>query len=204
MDLTPQGERDASRREALLIGMLEAVGADGYDAASVRAVLDRSGLYRQAFYDNFPDKGTCYLEAFDFEIARIETELAAAVAGETTWRGKLRAGLARVLELLDAEPDRARAVIVEVHAAGGEALVKRAEMMRRAIDFVAAGAEEGSVAAPPMAPEGVVAGIHAMIHARLATGVSGGFRELLPEFVYFAVLPYFGSEAASAEMEAAR
>lgn len=204
MDLTPQGERDANRREALLIGMLEAVGADGYDAASVRAVLDRSGLYRQAFYDNFPDKGTCYLEAFDFEIARIETELAAAVAGETTWRGKLRAGLARVLELLDAEPDRARAVIVEVHAAGGEALVKRAEMMRRAIDFVAAGAEEGSVAAPPMAPEGVVAGIHAMIHARLATGVSGGFRELLPEFVYFAVLPYFGSEAASAEMEAAR
>jgi AcrR family transcriptional regulator len=204
MDLTPQGERDASRREALLIGMLEAVGADGYDAASVRAVLDRSGLYRQAFYDNFPDKGTCYLEAFDFEIARIETELAAAVAGETTWRGKLRAGLARVLELLDAEPDRARAVIVEVHAAGGEALVKRAEMMRRAIDFVAAGAEEGSVAAPPMAPEGVVAGIHAMIHARLATGVSGGFRELLPEFVYFAVLPYFGSEGASAEMEAAR
>jgi len=204
MDLTPQGERDASRREALLIGMLEAVGADGYDAASVRAVLDRSGLYRQAFYDNFPDKGTCYLQAFDFEIARIETELAAAVAGETTWRGKLRAGLARVLELLDAEPDRARAVIVEVHAAGGEALVKRAEMMRRAIDFVAAGAEEGSVAAPPMAPEGVVAGIHAMIHARLATGVSGGFRELLPEFVYFAVLPYFGSEAASAEMEAAR
>jgi hypothetical protein len=91
-----------------------------------------------------------------------------------------------------------------VHAAGGEALVKRAEVMRRAVAFIAAGAEEGSAAAPAMASEGVVAGIHAMIHARLATGVSGGFRELLPEFVYFAVLPYFGSEAASAEMEAAR
>jgi AcrR family transcriptional regulator len=204
MDLTSQGERDASRREQILVGMLEAVGADGYDAASVRAVLDRTGLYRQAFYDNFPDKEACYLQAFDFEIARIEAELAAAVAGEVTWRGKLRTGLARVLELLDAEPDRGRAVIVEVHAAGGEALVKRAEVMRRAVDFVAAGATEGSAAAPPMAPEGVVAGIHAMIHARLATGDSDGFRELLPEFVYFAVLPYFGSEAASAEMEAAR
>jgi AcrR family transcriptional regulator len=204
MDLTSHGERDASRREAILIGMLEAVGADGYDAASVRAVLDRTGLYRQAFYDNFADKGTCYLEAFDFEIARIEAELAAAVAAETTWRGKLRTGLATVLELLDAEPDRGRAMVVEVHAAGGEALVKRAEVMRRAVAFIAAGAEEGSAAAPAMASEGVVAGIHAMIHARLATGVSGGFRELLPEFVYFAVLPYFGSEAASAEMEAAR
>jgi AcrR family transcriptional regulator len=204
MDLTSHGERDASRREAILIGMLEAVGADGYDAASVRAVLDRTGLYRQAFYDNFSDKGTCYLEAFDFEIARIEAELATAVAAETTWRGKLRSGLATVLELLDAEPDRGRAMVVEVHAAGGEALVKRAEVMRRAVAFIAAGAEEGSAAAPAMASEGVVAGIHAMIHARLATGVSGGFRELLPEFVYFAVLPYFGSEAASAEMEAAR
>lgn len=204
MDLTSQGDRDASRREAILIGMLEAVGADGYDAASVRAVLDRTGLYRQAFYDNFPDKGACYLQAFDFEIARIEAELATAVAGETTWRGKLRTGLAALLELLDAEPDRGRAMVVEVHAAGGEALVKRAEVMRRAVDFIAAGAEEGSAKAPAMAPEGVVAGIHAMIHARLATGVSDGFRELLPEFVYFAVLPYFGSEAASAEMEAAR
>jgi AcrR family transcriptional regulator len=204
MDLTSQGERDANRREAILIGMLEAVGADGYDAASVRAVLDRTGLYRQAFYDNFPDKEACYLQAFDFEIARIEARLSDAVAGEKTWRGKLRSGLATVLELLDAEPDRGRAVIVEVHAAGGEALVKRAEVMGRAIDFIAAGAAEGSAPAPPMAPEGVVAGIHAMIHARLATGVSDGFRELLPEFVYFAVLPYFGSEAASAEMEAAR
>ena len=30
------------------------------------------GLYRQAFYDNFPDKETCYLEAFDAGVARLE------------------------------------------------------------------------------------------------------------------------------------
>ena len=29
---------------------------------------------------------------------------------------------------------------------------------------------------------------------------TGGFRELLPEFMYFAVLPYFGAEMADAEM----
>jgi len=44
----------------------------------------------------------------------------------------------------------------------------------------------------------------AVVHARLATGVNEGFRELLPEFMYFAVLPYFGSDAAEREMEAAR
>ena len=33
---------------------------------------------------------------------------------------------------------------------------------------------------------------------------SDGFRELLPEFMYFAVLPYFGPEVAGAEMKRAR
>jgi hypothetical protein len=42
-----------------------------------------------------------------------------------------------------------------------------------------------------------------VIHSRLASGAGGGFRELLPEFMYFAVLPYFGAEVASAEMQAA-
>ena len=53
-------------------------------------------------------------------------------------------------------------------------------------------------------PEGIVAGIHAIVHSRLSTGATEGFRALLPEFMYFAVLPYFGAEAASAEMQAAR
>ena len=45
--------------------MLEAVGAEGYERTSVRTVLDRTGVYRQAFYDNFADKDDCYLQAYD-------------------------------------------------------------------------------------------------------------------------------------------
>ena len=203
MGLTPQLPETEAKRRRILIGMLETVGAVGYDGASVRAVLDRTGLYRQAFYDNFSDKDACYLEAFDFGVAEIETAIAAAVKGEGAWRGRLRAGLEALLDRLDAEPDRGRALVVEVHAAGGEALAKRDEVMKRAVDFVAQAEGEGSKTVPPMAPEGVVAGIHAMIHARLATGLDDGFRLLLPEFMYFAVLPYFGSEEARLEMDAA-
>jgi AcrR family transcriptional regulator len=98
--------------------MLEAVGVEGYDATSVRTVIDRSGLYRQAFYDNFPDKDTCYLEAFEFGLERLEAAVLAAAAAEESWQGKLRAGLAALLEALDTEPDLGRGLIVEVHAAG--------------------------------------------------------------------------------------
>jgi hypothetical protein len=118
----------------------------------------------------------------------------------------LRAGLRALLEALDSEPVVGRALIVEVHAAGPEALEKRAETMKRIADFIdlARAAPGGSESPPQIAPEGIVAGIHAIVHARLATGATEGFRELLPELMFFAVLPYFGSDAAEAEMQAAR
>lgn len=197
---------NSPKREKILEGMLEAVGAEGYDATSVRTVLGRTGLYRQAFYDNFPDKDSCYLAALEMGIARLEAVVAHGAASEEDWRGKLRGGLGALLDQLDEEPDFGRGVIVEVHAAGPEALARRAEAMKSAADFIdLARAEAEEAESPPgIAPEGIVAGIHAIVHSRLSTGATDGFRALLPEFMYFAVLPYFGADAASREMQAAR
>jgi AcrR family transcriptional regulator len=186
--------------------MLEVVGTNGYDAASVRMVLDLTGLYRQAFYDEFADKDACYLEAFDFGVARLEAVVRAAGAAEDTWQGQLRAGLGALLAALDEDPDLGRALIVEVHVAGPEALKRRSQAMKRVTDFIdsARHASEDVGAPPPIAAEGIAAGMHAVVHARLAAGEKGGFSELLPEFMYFAVLPYFGADMAGAEMQAAK
>jgi AcrR family transcriptional regulator len=193
----------SSKRQRILDGALEAVGAEGYEQTSVRTVLDRSGVYRQAFYDNFTDKDDCYLQAYDAAVARIEARLVAAATGQS-WRDQLRAGLRTLLSFLDEEPDVGRALIVEVHAAGAAALEKRAAAMQRIIAFLEGGREasEDGASSPPIASEAVVAGVHAVIHSRLASGASDGFVELLPEFMYFAVLPYLGVEAASAELDA--
>jgi AcrR family transcriptional regulator len=197
---------NSPKREKILEGMLEAVGAEGYDGTSVRTVLSRTGLYRQAFYDNFADKDACYLAALEMGIERLEAVVARSAASVEGWRPKLRAGLGGLLDHLDDEPEMGRAVIVEVHAAGPEALARRAEAMKRAADFIdlARLETEGEESPPQIAPEGIVAGIHAIVHSRLSTGATEGFRGLLPEFMYFAVLPYYGADAASAEMRAAR
>jgi AcrR family transcriptional regulator len=193
------------KRQAILDGMLEAVGAEGYERTSVRTVLDRTGVYRQAFYDHFTDKDDCYLQAFEGGLQRVEALLLAAAAGEESWTGQLRSGLAALLDFLAAEPDVGRALIVEVHAAGPEAQAKRTAAMERVNRFLDRAREEaaGGEAPPAIAGEGIAAGIHAVIHSRLATGADEGFPELLPEFMYFAVLPYFGAERARAEMERA-
>jgi AcrR family transcriptional regulator len=194
------------KREKIIVGMLEEVGANGYDPTSVRTILARTGLYRQAFYDHFTDKEACFLSAFEAGVGRLETLARSAAAPHEDWRERLRAGLGAVLEFFDAEPEIARALVVEVHAAGPEPLQIRAETMKRITDFIdlARQEPEGPESPPGIAPEGIVAGIHAIVHSRLSTGAKSGFRELLPEFMYFAVLPYFGAEAASEEMRAAR
>jgi AcrR family transcriptional regulator len=185
--------------------MLEAVGAEGYERTSVRTVLARTGIYRQAFYDNFADKDDCYLQAYDLGIERLEGLMVAAARRRETWTEQLREGLGALLDFLDSEPNVARALIVEVHAAGPAALAKRRAAQQRITAFLdqARGDGDGTEPPPPIASEGIVAGAHAVIHSRLATH-SDGFRALLPELMYFAVLPYFGSTMASEEMAAAK
>lgn len=194
------------KRQQILEGMLEVVGDYGYEAASVQKVLDLTDLYRQAFYDSFKDVEACYLAALDFGIARMEALVSEAAAGEDDWRSKLRAGLTALLEALETSPGLGRALIVEVHAAGPRALKRRAEAMKRVTDFIDSARTDVPVgeAPPPIAAEGIVAGMHSVVHARLAAGEVDGFRALLPDFMYFAVLPYFGPEAADREMQAAK
>lgn len=181
--------------------MLEAVGAEGYEATSVRSVLGRTDLYRQAFYDDFEDKADCYLQALDAGIARVEALMGAAAGAERGWPAQVRAGLQALLDFLEAEPDVGRALIVEVHPAGGPAREKRAAAMRTAALYLdRARLEAGSREAPAIASEAVVAGIVAVLHSRLASRRDIGFRQLLPELMYVAVLPYFGPEAAAGEL----
>jgi TetR/AcrR family transcriptional regulator len=181
--------------------MLEAVGAEGYEAASVRSVLDRTGLYRQAFYDDFEDKADCYLQAYDVGVARLETLVGAAAADERGWSEQVRAALFALLEFLDAEPDIGRALIVEVHSAGTVAREKRTAAIRRAVSYLdRARTEGGSSDAPSIASEAVAAGILSVLHSRLANPRGSDFRALLPELMYVAVLPYFGAEAAAEEL----
>lgn len=193
------------KRQEILEGMLEAVGAEGYEATSVRTVLDRTGLYRQAFYDNFADKAECYLAAFDAGVEAVEGRMTAAAASEATWLGRLRAGLTAMLEYFDAEPNVGRALIVEVHAAGAPGLERRAEAMRRATEFIDEAREEAEIESPPpIAADGIVSGMHALIHSRLASHSPESLSALLPDFMYFAAMPYFGAEIADTEMRAAR
>lgn len=182
--------------------MLETVGDIGYDSTSVRSVLDRTGLYRQAFYDNFASKQDCYLQAYDDQLARLDVGMRAAASQHATWRGQLRAGLGALLDFVDSAPRVARALVVEVHPAGEEAVARHTAALARSHVFLDSAREdpEATEAAPAITAEAVASGIHVVLHSRLAARNRNGFHRLLPELMYIAVLPYYGGEAARREM----
>lgn len=190
------------KRQRILKGMLESVGARGYEQTTVQDALTHAGLYRQAFYDNFEDKEDCYLHALDAGSAWIELAMREAALGEVGWRRQLRGALAGLLRFLDEQPAIGRALLVEVHAAGPRAVEKRTEAMERASVMVDLAREESEDPAPAIAAEAIVAGILAVLHTRLAAQQTEGFTTLLPELMYLAVLPYFGPDVAAAEMRA--
>jgi len=194
------------QRARIIAALADETVEKGYRAVTVADIVRRAGIARNTFYDEFVDKDACYLDALSFGIAKLEAIAAAGADSADGWRGKLRAGISAVLDALEADPAIGRALIVEVHAAGPPALKIRSEAMKRVTDFIdsARHASTGTESPPPIAAEGIVAGMHAVVHAKLAAGDESGFRELLPDFMYFAVLPYFGSEVADAEMKAAR
>ena len=189
------------KRERILEGMLEAVGERGYEHTTVQDAIEAAGLYRQAFYDSFSSKEDCYLQALDVGVRWVEVTMREAADGEgPSWRGRARGSLRGLLEFLDGRPQIGRALLVEVHAAGPQAVEKRTEAMMRAAKLIDLAREEGTGAAPAISAEAVVAGILAVLHTRLAGEYESGFELLLPELMYLAVLPYFGADAAAAEL----
>lgn len=188
----------------MMEAMLQAVGSHGYEAVTIGMVLGRTGSSRRTFDLEFEGKENCFLAAFDCGVEKVEALIREEATGEGSWLGRFRAGLSAMLEFIDNEPDIARALVVEVLRAGPEGRTRANRTMKRAGDFIDLALLESGIShsspPPKIAPEAIVAGIYGALYSRLAKGVRGGFRELLPGLAYQAVLPYFGREIARREM----
>jgi AcrR family transcriptional regulator len=197
----------AVQRERLIVAMLKAASELGYRKTNVQDVIDRAGVSRPTFYEHFANKEDCFLAAFDTTAARLRERVALAAAqGGTDWRGRLRAGLAGLLQFATTEPDAARTLIVEARAASGDAVMRRDELLEHFAACIEAEVREWLADAPPysaITAAGIVGGIEALLYARLNSGQLDDLESLLPSLMYFLILPYAGHEVASEELAGA-
>jgi AcrR family transcriptional regulator len=104
--------------------MTEEVAKRGYSATTATAVYGRAGVSSRAFYENFRNVHDCFMAAYDAAVDSLWSRLAGVPGGA----GSLEALLDTYIETLRDEPAMARTFLVEVYAAGSDALARRRDV----------------------------------------------------------------------------
>jgi AcrR family transcriptional regulator len=142
----------ASQRTRLLEAVGRAVAEKGYAAATIDDIVRDAGVSKKTFYEHFSDKLDCFLAAYEAASDELLAHVTAAQDGvgvatgggspatgggsrgaapDSDWLARTRAGIHAYLRWLAAEPALARVFLIEIAAAGPEALERRERLRDR-------------------------------------------------------------------------
>lgn len=167
----------SSQRERMLRAMAETMAEKGYAATTVADVLRAAGVSRETFYEQFRSKDDCFAHAYEAAAGILLARAGEARAGGGRPIDRFAAALRSYLDVLASEPAFARLFLVEVYAAGPEALERRAAIQQRFVELVA-DAFGARGAERRFACEALVAAVSSMVTARLAANDPEGVRAL--------------------------
>jgi AcrR family transcriptional regulator len=189
-----------NQRHRILAAVADETSQAGYGALTVDSVIGRAGISRRTFYEHFKNRDEAFLAAYDEAVARLTDEVVAAVDAVEGFARRAQAGLGALLRFLAAEPAVARMCIVEVMAAGADAIERRSASVRAFAALVDHQARELlDEPAPLLTAETVVGGVYEVIYTRVLRGDTNDLPELLPDIAYSALLPYLGERQAREE-----
>jgi AcrR family transcriptional regulator len=95
-------------------------------------VIERAGVSRKTFYEQFSNKDDCFLAAYDASVDELLATIDDALdALAPDWLAAHRAAVSAYLQALAASPGFARAFLIEVLGAGPDALNRRAAIQNR-------------------------------------------------------------------------
>jgi AcrR family transcriptional regulator len=204
--LVPRDFVSQNQRERMLLATAELVSERGYQKTTIELIAKTARVALSTFYEHFSSKEECFLAAFDESIAAAGQVFDELLDPEQPWPDQIAAGLEIVLEMIVAEPSRARLCIVESQAAGGAALARYQAML----ESIAPKLREGRQFNPRASrlPDGleiaIAGGLAWLIHQRLVSDRIDGIVDLLPEMLQVTLTPYVGEVEAGRLADAAQ
>jgi AcrR family transcriptional regulator len=192
-------------RDRILEAMLLVSGELGYERIAVRDVIERAQTSRATFYKHFADREDCFVQAYRDAGEWLCRRMIAAAKRQDSWREGVRAALAELLEFCANRPAIAKALLIEVHAAGERSLAQRRDLMERLSRALDSARREipSRQAPPPVASDFIVGAIDTLLAAKLLDDDAARAPEMLPGLLHFVVMQYLGEAAAWEEMTAA-
>ncbi len=187
----PRHQVVSSQRARMLHGMAEAMMEKGYVNTTVADVIKRAGVSRETFYQQFSSKSDCFMTAFDEAAdmligvvgagSDIDAEALGAGDGRDTEArlAQFERALTLYLDTLADHPEAARLFLVEVYAAGPEAIRRRAAIQQQIVGVVAAILGFAPDDEPNrFACEVLVAAVGSMVTEPLVSADAGKLRDL--------------------------
>lgn len=187
----------ASQRERILAAVIDAVAEKGFVHTSVADVLARAKVSRLTFYRLFRDKEDCFVSAFEARASLLAQVLQSVLDEEPGPGAPPRSAHSQKDEVLDrvdrilstylavlaSDPASARALLIEVYAAGPRALEQRSRSMQQFVDVVLA-ASRGrsgiftSAAEGAFAAQVLVGGVSSLVTGMVGAGQADRLTEL--------------------------
>jgi AcrR family transcriptional regulator len=200
MKAPPPGSRLESLRQAALDLIAE---RGSYDAVPLEELLSRAGVDRAWFDRHFADRDQCLLWANTLEIRRFMDRLWAVYERESSWRDGLRAAAYEMADVIGVDP---RFPYVGVGYGGDSAQLERDIVARRMVDMVDLGRQEmdDPAAANRSVAEATVGSIMNALRVVVASDEAVDAAAFVPQFMFIAVRPYLGDEAAREELATPR
>ncbi len=165
----------AQQRTRILDAFAAVLTERGYVNTPVAAIIERAGVSRETFYEQFASKQDCFVAALEETVTGLADTLGTAIAAPGTPIERYERMLRVYLDALVARPDTARLFLIETYAAGDEAMQRRLELQQQFVDglMVVFGRRSARDRA---ACEALVGATVALVTARFVAGDVAGVR----------------------------
>lgn len=189
-------QADALERR-LLEAVLACVGESGYPQTTMKRVVESAGSNNRAFHRHFETLEECFAKAYGLAAEELCTQLIAIGRAERSWRAGLRAALGWFLRFVAEQPQLARALVLEYHFAGEQAIKKHAELLGRlGAELDRARGEAGERQLPRVTAQMALGAIEFGVRIAIVREESAKAEKMLDQLDYFVALLYLGREAA--------
>jgi AcrR family transcriptional regulator len=156
-------------RTRLVDGLAAAIEEKGYAHATISDIVRHAHVSKRTFYEHFEDKEACFLALFAAVSDRWLQVISEAAAPELPWKKRLHAAAHAYLSQLAQQPALTSTYLMEIRAAGPDALALRRAVIQRFADMIRSLVYEERARHPELRP----------MSRAMATAVVGGINELM-------------------------
>ncbi|MGN6203005.1 MAG: TetR/AcrR family transcriptional regulator [Solirubrobacterales bacterium] len=172
------------------------VAERGYANTTIDQVVKRASMSPTTFYANFDGKQDALRAAIDSAGAQISAAVLPAFRRNPDWPSAMRAAFGALFNFLASRPALAHLIVVEVYAAGPEALRQR-ESALHPVTALLEEAQQRFPQVPSVATEAIFGGIYSLAHGQVRGIGAAGLPALAPLCTYLALAPFIGPEQAA-------